>query len=103
MSTTSLQQLGTITKRTVVQASSVDIELDPPALDPSQISVRVTTGTAAVGPYIVTDAGGTAVDIAIGVTGVATLSADGKTLTFAAAVTGAELSYIANAISTGLG
>jgi len=97
MSTTSLQQLGTITKRTVSQVAAATIDLDPPALDPSQVSVRVTAGAAAAGPRQVTDAGGTPA------AALATLSADGKVLTFEANVTDAELSYIANAISTGLG
>ena len=102
MSTTSLQQLGTLTKLSVSQAAAATIELDPPALDPSQVSCRVTGGAAAAGPRVITDEGGTP-DATAGQLAVATLSADGKTLTFEANVTDAELSYLANAVSTGLG
>lgn len=101
MSTESLSHLGARTVRTVSQASSVDIELSPPALDASQIAVRVVGGTALAGVYQVTDAGGTPVDSAT--LGMATLSADGATLTFAAAVTDAELSYLSNHVSSGQG
>lgn len=51
-------------------------------------SLRVTAGAAAAGARFVTDTGGTPS------TTVATLSDDGKTLTFEAAVTGFVLQYI---------
>lgn len=78
--------------RTITQSTSVDVVLDPPALGPASITARVTTGTALAGVYRVTDSGGTEVDSAT--LGVATLSDDGATLTFAAAVTGVVVDYI---------
>lgn len=58
------------------------------------VSLRVTAGTAGVGPRQVTDSGGTAAAIPSGdVSGIALLSDDGKTLTFDAAVTGFVLVY----------
>lgn len=56
-------------------------------------TLRVTTGTLAVGPAVVTDQGGTATAIGAGSVHVALLSDDGKTLTFQAAVTGFVLEY----------
>ena len=66
-----------------------------PTLPPigTLIAGRITAGTAHTNPFIVTDAGGTPQDPASGVS-VATLSADGKTLTFGAAVTGFVLQYL---------
>ena len=77
------------TVATITQASATTVLLDPPALCPAVVSARVTAGTAAQNVYICTDAGGTAVDGAI-----CKLSDDGATLTFAAAVTGAVVSYV---------
>lgn len=77
------------TVKTISQASATTIVLDPPALCPAVVSARVTGGTAGQNVYICTDAGGTAVDGAI-----CKLSADGVTLTFAAAVTDAVVSYV---------
>ena len=88
-------KLGTLLTpqtREIVQASSVDVILDPPALGPASVTARVTAGTALAGVYRVTDAAGTAVDSAT--LGVATLSADGATLTFDAAVTELVVDYI---------
>ena len=64
----------------------------PPIL--SVVALRVTAGTLAAGPAIVTDSGGTPTAIGTGSAHVATLSDDGKTLTFQAAVTGFVLEYI---------
>lgn len=86
-------KLGTLlnpVKQTISQASAVTVALVPPAL--SMTSVRVTGGTALAGVYQVTDSGGTEVDSAT--LGVATLSDDGATLTFAAAVTDLVVQYI---------
>jgi hypothetical protein len=88
-------KLGTLLTpqtRAIVQASSVDVILDPPALGPASVTARVTAGTALAGVYRVTDTDGTEVDSAT--LGVATLSADGGTLTFAAAVTELVVDYI---------
>ncbi|TXH58676.1 MAG: hypothetical protein E6Q97_01410 [Desulfurellales bacterium] len=60
-------------------------------------SLRVTaSGTAnSVGSYAITDAGGTAVSPAAGANvGLATLSDDGKTLTFPTTVTAFTLTYM---------
>ena len=60
-------------------------------------SLRVTAGAAQPGPRVITDSGGTPAASATGLGGapggVATLSDDGKTLTFEAAVTGFVLIY----------
>jgi len=80
------------TVKTITQSSAVTMTLSPPALCPAVVSVRVTGGAAAAGVYKVTDAGGTAVDSAT--LGVAKLSADGTTLTFAVALTDAVVSYV---------
>lgn len=87
-----LGQFFAPTVKTVSQASATTIVLDPPALCPAVVSARVTGGTALAGVYRCTDAGGTAVDSAT--LGVCKLSADGVTLTFAAAVTDAVVSYV---------
>lgn len=77
------------TTKTITQSSATTMTLSPPALCPGVVSVRVTGGASALNAYICTDAGGTAVDGAI-----CKLSADGKTLTFALAVTSAVVSYV---------
>jgi hypothetical protein len=71
---------------TVAQSSASTIPLDPPAL--AVFAARVTGGAAAAGARMVSDAGATASAT------VATLSADGATLTFEAGVTGAVVSYM---------
>ena len=71
---------------TVAQTSATTITLNPPAL--AVFSARVTGGAAAAGARTVTDEGGTPS------TSIATLSADGTTLTFEAGVTGAVVSYM---------
>ena len=76
----------------ITQTSATTVKLNPPALCPAVVSARVTAGTALAGVYRCTDAGGTAVDSAT--LGVCKLSADGTTLTFAAALTGVTVSYI---------
>jgi hypothetical protein len=85
-----LGSLLTPTTETISQASSVNVALGSPALLVS--GVRVTGGTALAGVYKVTDSGGTEVDSAT--LGVATISDDGTTLTFAAAVTDCVVQYI---------
>ena len=87
-----LGQLLAPTVQTISQASATAVTLDPPALCPAVVSARVTAGTALAGVYRCTDAEGTAVDSAT--LGVCKLSADGTTLTFAAAVTGVVVSYV---------
>ena len=57
------------------------------------VSLRVTAGTLAAGPSLVTDSGGTATAIGALACHVSLLSADGTTLTFQAAVTGFVLWY----------
>lgn len=57
-------------------------------------TLRVTAGTLAAGPAIVTDAGGTPTAIGTGTAHVATISDDGKTITFQAAVTAFVIEYI---------
>jgi len=57
-------------------------------------TLRVTAGTLAAGPAIVTDSGGTPTAIGAGTAHVATLSDDGTTLTFQAAVTAFVLEYV---------
>lgn len=57
------------------------------------VTLRVTTGTLAAGPAVVTDEGGTPTAIGALAVHVATLSDDGTTLTFQAAVTGFVLTY----------
>lgn len=79
-------------KATVAPAFSTVRTTLPPILQ--VITLRVTAGTLAVGPAIVTDAGGTATAIGAGSAHVALLSDDGTTLTFQAAVTGMVLEYI---------
>ena len=86
-------KLGTMltpNKQTISQASAVTVPLDPPAL--SIHTLRVTGGTAIAGIYQVADTDATEVDSAT--LGVATLSDDGATLTFAAAVTDLVVIYI---------
>lgn len=86
-----LIDLGTMldpTAVTVSQTSATTITLSPAAMCAGVVSARVTGGAAAAGPRIVTDAGGTPS------TTVATLSADGTTLTFEAGVTGAVVTYV---------
>ncbi len=61
---------------------------------------RITAGTAHQNPFIVTDSGGTPTDPSSGIS-VATLSDDGTTLTFGAAVTGFVLEYIPRAAAGG--
>lgn len=62
------------------------------------LTCRVTAGSAATGPRVMTDSGGTPAAGATGLGdasgGVATISDDGKTLTFEAAITGMVLTYI---------
>lgn len=85
-------QMMTPQKRAISQASDTDVILDPPALGPASVTARVTGGAALAGVYRATDEGGTPVDSAT--LGVATLSADGTTLTFAAALTDVVVDYI---------
>lgn len=85
-----LGSLLTPTTETISQASATTVALASPALLVS--SIRVTGGTALAGVYKVTDSGGTPVDSAT--LGVATISDDGATLTFAAAVTDCVVQYI---------
>jgi hypothetical protein len=66
-----------------------DINVLPAVLNAGCVAVRVTGGAAAAGPRIVTDAGGTPSAT------VCTLSDDGKTLTFEAAVTDFVIEYLA--------
>ena len=61
----------------------------------SVTALRVTAvGTGALGPRVVTDAGGTAGAPGANGPGIALLSDDGKTLTFEGTVTGFVLEYI---------
>lgn len=60
----------------------------------SVTTLRVTAGTLATGPAIITDAGGTAAAIGATNNHVVLLSDDGKVLTFQAAVTGFVIEYI---------
>lgn len=76
-------------KATIVGSTIV---LDPPAA--SVRSCRVTTGSAAAGTRIMSDAGATPAQIGTSGVYVATLSADGTTITFEAAPTAAVISYI---------
>lgn len=62
------------------------------------LSLRITAGTAGAGPSIVTDAGGTPTAIAALAASVATISDDGATLTFDAAVTAYVISYNPRAV-----
>lgn len=97
MSITSNPHLGTEVKKTIEQVASNNVLLNPAATGPSYVSVRVLAGAAAVGPRLVTDSGGTP-DAST-----ATLSDDGKTLTFEGDVTQVELKYTSHAITTGIG
>lgn len=86
-----LIDLGTILDPkvvTVAQSAATTITLDPPALSPGVCQARVTGGAAAAGVRHVSDAGATPSAT------VCKLSADGKTLTFEANVTGAVVSYV---------
>lgn len=74
-----------------------DISRLPPALGPHAVSVRVTAGAATAGPRFVTDAGGTPGAPGANGPGIATLSDDGKTLTFEGNVTAFVLEYIPRA------
>lgn len=96
-----LGQLLTPQTRAISQTSNVAVTLDPPAQGPASLTVRVTAGTALAGVYRATDSGGTAVDSAT--LGVATLSDDGATLTFAAAVTDVVVDYVPRSDSDILG
>lgn len=71
---------------TVTQTAAVTVPLNPPAL--GVFSARVTSGAAAAGVRMVSDAGDSATAT------VCTLSADGATLTFEANVTGVVVSYM---------
>jgi len=62
------------------------------------VTLRIVAGTANTGPAIVTDAGGTPTGIAALAAAVATLSDDGTTLTFDAAVTAYTITYIPRAV-----
>ena len=84
-------KLGTMLtpqKRAVSQVSAATMTLDPPAMGPATITARVTAGAAAAGPRAFTDEGGTPSAT------LATLSADGTTITFEAAVTDAVVDYL---------
>lgn len=59
--------------------------------------LRVTAGTAAAGPRHVTDVGGTPGAPGANGPGIATLSDDGKTITFEAAATAFVIQYIPRA------
>ena len=85
---------GQSLKQAIVQASAVVVTLNPPAAD--VITARVTAGTALAGPRVITDSGGTptAPAGANALPGVATLSDDGTTLTFDAAVTNVTVEYV---------
>lgn len=85
----------TIDNATVVGISPALVASDGarlPAIG-NVISLRVTAGTADVGDRIISDAGGTPAAKAALAAGVATLSDDGTTLTFEAAVTAYVLVY----------
>jgi len=60
----------------------------------SVTTLRVTAGTLAAGPAVVTDAGGTATAIGAGSVHVCLLSDNGKVITFQAAVTAFVIEYI---------
>jgi hypothetical protein len=68
----------------------------PPALVVSTLRVTAV-GSGATGPRTVTDAGGTPVAPSAGIAGVATISDDGKTLTFEGTVTGFIIEYVPRA------
>lgn len=92
-----LQQvkLGTLLtpqRRTITIASATTMAISPAALGPGTMSVRVVTGTA-TGARDVQDSGGTPT------TTVATLSDDGATLTFEAAITVAVVDYLPRSAS----
>jgi hypothetical protein len=57
-------------------------------------SARVTAGAAAAGPRHITDVGGTPGAPGANGPGIATISADGKTITFEAAVTAFVIYYV---------
>lgn len=82
---------------TCVPALPAEVTKLPPIL--SVISLRVTAGTLAAGPALVTDSGGTATAIGALSNHVVLLSDDGKSLVFQAAVTGFVLEYIPRAAS----
>lgn len=75
-------------QKTVTQASATTIKLDPPATSWGTTRVRVTAGAAAAGVRHVVDPNATPSAT------LATLSADGRTLTFEAGVTGAVVDYV---------
>ncbi len=62
-------------------------------------TIRVVAGTLAAGPGVFTDSGGTPTAIAALAVHVVTLSDDGKTITFQAAVTGFVLEYIPRSLT----
>lgn len=61
------------------------------------LSLRVTAGTADAGDRAVTDSGGSAAAKGTNGVGIATLTDDGKTLEFEAAVTGYVITYFPRA------
>lgn len=82
------------------KANAVVVGLSPALADGANLppigqvlSLRSTAGTLNTGPAIVTDAAGTPTDIALLAAGIVTISDDGKTLTFDAAVTAYVIQY----------
>ena len=82
------QDITTAAAKAAATITGIDLDTGEnlPAIG-TPISVRVTAGAAAAGPRQITDAGGTPSAT------VATLSNDGKTLTFEAGVTAFVLVY----------
>lgn len=81
---------------TAIDATGETTGIANPNRLPAEIvrTLRVTAGTLAAGPAIVTDSGGTATAIGTGSAHVVLISDDGKTLTFQAAVTAFVIEYI---------
>lgn len=81
-------------RQSIAQAAAVTIDLAALGLRPAQFfqSVYITAGVA-TGACLVVPTGGFAADPGVGVVGVAVLSADGNTLTFASNVTNVILMY----------
>lgn len=74
-------------------APATTISLSKPSFGPGSMHVRVTTGVS-VGKYVVSDAGGVAVDVGLEV-GVCKLNAAGTELEFASNVEEVIVSYLA--------
>jgi len=91
--------LGSTVKQTIALAAvAAAVTLDPPALGPAFVACRVSSvvgGAGAAGVRAVTDAGGTPGAPGANGPGLATLSDDGKTLTFENTIKEVVVSYIA--------